>query len=771
MPGSSLLLSAILIAVYGGIIIWMIALRRRPRRIARRRWLLLALVAAWAANWVGLLPRDAPAPYDALLPGALTAPALAILATNAALVFFGALLLSYLRSRAVAAWLAVGSAWWLAQAAACVSPPGTILGQAGWYSDLASAADWAAWLVIGGWLLGGVALMLTALAAFYRAALPELANQALFGAVIVPPMVVGVALAASGERIVTEIGLLLQLAGFGSAAYSATAYRVFDIRRIVRLTTAAGLLTLVTALATFGAALLATGIDATAPGQLALLAALALAAAAIATPLHALVQHVLAGLLGESRPVVSRQLRQFSADMGRAVELDDLVEVTLRTLRDLLRARRGGFLLVTHHGENDLEIEAVPRLDEIPEIRGWIAANGPVGERFLRARAPLLQYDLDFSPDFAAVPLAERQLFAQTRMSAYAPVIVHDRLIGIICCGPKTSDDPFSAHDLELLMTIANQTGAALRSARLIADLRRREAEQMALNRALSATTQQLEKLNSVKTDFITIASHELRTPLAQIRGFAEIMESMNDEGLLDQDQIAGMTASIRHASDRLEELIAAMLDVSELDVDALSLHFAPLRLEAVVRSALEPLTDAVRQRKLMVAARGLRDLPAISGDEPRLVQAFRNVILNAIKYTPDGGRIDITGRIEGDEATVAIRDSGIGIDPALLDLVFEKFFRAQDPNHHSTGATKFMGGGPGLGLTIARGVVQAHGGRIWAESVGSDPERCPGSTFTVALPLTPPDLAQRLDELELTVRLGRQGERSAAAIHDAGNV
>ncbi len=180
------------------------------------------------------------------------------------------------------------------------------------------------------------------------------------------------------------------------------------------------------------------------------------------------------------------------------------------------------------------------------------------------------------------------------------------------------------------------------------------------------------------------------------------------------------------------------------------------------MRSALEPLTDAVRQRKLMVAARGLRDLPAISGDELRLVQAFRNVILNAIKYTPDGGRIDITGRVEGDEAVVTVRDSGIGIDPALLALIFEKFFRAQDPNYHSTGTTKFMGAGPGLGLTIARGVVQAHGGRIWAESEGCDPERYPGSTFTIALPLTPPALAQRLDELERTVRLGGQADRSA---------
>jgi len=166
VPGSSFLLTTTLIVAYGGIIAWIVATRRRPLRVARRRWLALALMAAWAANWVALLPREA------LLPGALTAPALAILASNAALVFFGALLLSYLRSRAVAAWWVAGGAWWLVQAAACVSSSGSTLGQVGWYGDLASADDWSAWLVVGGWLLGGVVLMGAALAAFYRAALP-----------------------------------------------------------------------------------------------------------------------------------------------------------------------------------------------------------------------------------------------------------------------------------------------------------------------------------------------------------------------------------------------------------------------------------------------------------------------------------------------------------------------------------------------------------------------------------------------------------------------
>ena len=342
------------------------------------------------------------------------------------------------------------------------------------------------------------------------------------------------------------------------------------------------------------------------------------------------------------------------------------------------------------------------------------------------------------------------------RMSAYAPIILQGKLIGILCCGSKASDDPFTEHDLELLMTLANQTGVALRNARLVADLRRREAEQADLNKAISATKEQLERLDSVKTDFITIASHELRTPLAQIRGYTDIMEAMNEQGMLEQDQIAGMTGNLRKAADRLENLIGAMLDVSQLDVDAMDLRFAQTTVESIMRNAIEPLQDAIKQRKLMLSARGMRDLPPVQADTQRLVQAFRNVVLNAIKYTPDGGRIDITATQQGDEILVSIRDSGIGIDPKNYELVFEKFFRAHDPSLHSTGATKFMGAGPGLGLTIARGVIEAHGGRIWVESPGYDPEKFPGSTFYIALPLVPPADAKRIAPFDAaTVSLG----------------
>ena len=295
------------------------------------------------------------------------------------------------------------------------------------------------------------------------------------------------------------------------------------------------------------------------------------------------------------------------------------------------------------------------------------------------------------------------------------------------------------------------------RNVRLVADLRKLNSGMRMLNQSLEDAKVQLERLDSVKTDFITIASHELRTPLAQVRGYTDIMDALNERGSLDEDQIAGMVGNLRKASERMEELIGAMLDVSQLDVNAMDLHFAQTSLETAIRMAIEPLTDAIRERQLTLAARGLRGLPTIQADMQRLVQAFRNVVVNAIKYTPDGGRIEIKAALqpaeqpkEPDHLLITISDTGVGIDKENLALIFRKFYRAYDPSLHSTGAYKFMGAGPGLGLTIAQGVVEGHGGKIWAESPGHSMETFPGTTFYILLPITPPEDAKRVMAFEI---------------------
>jgi len=216
------------------------------------------------------------------------------------------------------------------------------------------------------------------------------------------------------------------------------------------------------------------------------------------------------------------------------------------------------------------------------------------------------------------------------------------------------------------------------------------------------------------------------------------------------------MVANLRKATERMEELIAAMLDVSQLDVNAMDLSLTETPPESLLRMAIEPLGDAITQRKLSLTARGLRGLPNIQADLQRLVQAFRNIIVNAIKFTPDGGRIEIIGTLEESEeeggvdfVLIAIKDTGVGINKKDLTLVFRKFFRAYDPALHSTGTYKFLGAGPGLGLTIAKGVIEGHGGKIWAESEKQDMESYPGATFYIRLPVSTPDDAKRVMRIE----------------------
>jgi signal transduction histidine kinase len=168
----------------------------------------------------------------------------------------------------------------------------------------------------------------------------------------------------------------------------------------------------------------------------------------------------------------------------------------------------------------------------------------------------------------------------------------------------------------------------------------------------------------------------------------------------------------------------------------------------------------------------GIDELPSLEGDPERLTQAFSNLINNAIKFTPDGGRIKVRGRVvRGPESVIEIivADEGIGINPKDHDMIFEKFYRTGSVDLHSTGQIKFKGGGPGLGLPIARGVIEGHGGRIWVESEGYDEQSCPGSRFHVLLPLqrglADPDQVSK--QLRVTRPMTEQARRMTGVAQD----
>ncbi len=253
----------------------------------------------------------------------------------------------------------------------------------------------------------------------------------------------------------------------------------------------------------------------------------------------------------------------------------------------------------------------------------------------------------------------------------------------------------------------------------------------------LEKTYKVLEQMDRTKVSFIEVAAHELRTPLTLVKGYTQMLAMK----FKDEPEMMGLTQGILDGSDRMQEIVGSMLDVSRIDSKILKILSEDTNLGVVLARVYKDFRDALHERNLSFAMQGVDGLPIIQADPDQLYKVFYHLVMNAIKYTPDGGRITVQGHLVeiGDgkhDVEIVVSDTGIGIDPEHHELIFEKFYQTGEVYMHSSGKTKFKGGGPGLGLAIARGIVDAHGGRVWVESPGHDETSLPGCRFFVRLPL-----------------------------------
>lgn len=255
------------------------------------------------------------------------------------------------------------------------------------------------------------------------------------------------------------------------------------------------------------------------------------------------------------------------------------------------------------------------------------------------------------------------------------------------------------------------------------------------LSKQIKTARSDLEKLDESKSNFVAVAAHELKTPLTLIDGYTsmliDVILKKNDNELLVY------TNGILNGSKRLRTIIEDMLDISLLENKMLSLNYQPYWLNRIIEFVLLELSSIKKDRKISIEIQEFDGYVLLNyGDSEKLIQLFKNLILNAIKFTPDGGKITLSGRRLPGFIEVLISDTGIGINLEDQTLIFEKFNRLGNIALHSSGKTKFKGGGPGLGLPIAKGIAEAHGGSIWVESSGYSETDFPGSTFHILLPL-----------------------------------
>lgn len=228
-----------------------------------------------------------------------------------------------------------------------------------------------------------------------------------------------------------------------------------------------------------------------------------------------------------------------------------------------------------------------------------------------------------------------------------------------------------------------------------------------------------LSEVESMRRRLIADVSHELRTPLTSIQGSLE--------GLIDGvlPASAETYAQIDAEAQRLKRLVDDLQELSRVEAQAFELQRQPVDLSSLFRSVLKRLAPMAASRRVRLEAQPLADLPALMGDEDRLLQVLSNLTGNALQYTPEGGSVTLSALKVGSEIHVAVRDTGIGIAPEHLPRIFDRFYRIDKSR------SRLAGGGSGIGLTIARALVEAHGGRLWAESPGEGQ----GSTFVFSLP------------------------------------
>jgi signal transduction histidine kinase len=323
------------------------------------------------------------------------------------------------------------------------------------------------------------------------------------------------------------------------------------------------------------------------------------------------------------------------------------------------------------------------------------------------ARGPVQVPDIT-APGAYDSRLREGLLRSGARAVLAVPLLREDRLIGGLVVN-RNSPGEFLPEVVALLQTFATQSALAIQNARLF--------------REIADKSRQLEAASRHKSEFLANMSHELRTPLNAIIGFSEVL-AQGMFGTINEKQTEYLR-DILESGRHLLSLINDILDLSKIEAGRMELESADFDLPSAIENALILLRERASRRGIRLGSTIDQRLGMIGGDERKVKQVLLNLLSNALKFTPEGGQIDVAARLYDDRAEVSVADTGVGIAQADQDAVFEEF--------RQVGTADKKAEGTGLGLALSRKFIELHGGQIWVESeVGR------GSTFTFTLPVRP---------------------------------
>jgi signal transduction histidine kinase len=380
------------------------------------------------------------------------------------------------------------------------------------------------------------------------------------------------------------------------------------------------------------------------------------------------------------------RLLEISLELSSTLHLQDLLSKIVHLATELTNTEASSILLLDRKTKT-LYFEAATgvRVDSIQKIP--VPLEGSIAGRIVQEGRPLIVEDVRTDPNFYGV--VDTLTHFQTRSILGVPLKVKNTIIGVLEVLNKKGGEPFDEEDVKLLEILAAQAAVAIENARLFQ-----------------------------QSDLISDLVHELRTPLTSIIGYTKLMLDHELEPATERRFLE----TIHREATRLSGLINDFLDLVRLESGRVKITKKPVQIRQLLEECIAIMRPQAEPRKIKIKLSIPPGPSYIPADEDRLRRVILNLLSNAIKFNRDEGLVEVKVELEGKEVRISVSDTGIGILPEELPYIFEKFYRGRAEEEVS---------GSGLGLSIAKQIVEAHGGRIWVESTPGQ-----GSTFTFTLPL-----------------------------------
>ena len=395
------------------------------------------------------------------------------------------------------------------------------------------------------------------------------------------------------------------------------------------------------------------------------------------------------------------RLVHLSVTLNSTLDPDRLLAFIIQTAAEVLDCEAASILLYDER-RGELFFTSATGTDQRKLAEIPVPLEGSIAGTIFRENRPLVINDVASDPRHYAQ--VGEQIRFQPRSLLGVPMCIREKVTGVLEALNKRNGC-FDDNDIQTLSVIASQAAVAIHNARLV--------------QALQRAYDELSRLDKLKSDFLAIASHELRTPLGVILGYATFLQ---EEA---QGEISEHASAVLASALRMRGIVEAMTNLNLLQMMTLKLNLQAVAIQQILQSVCDELSPTARAKGQQLSLHAPPTPIMVRADVEKISQAFTNLLNNAIRFTPGEGETTLTVSVVHNEVWVEIKDSGIGIPKSELENIFKEFYQVEDHMVRRYG-------GLGVGLSIAKGLVELHGGRIWAESEGPGK----GSTFTVVLPV-----------------------------------